>query len=183
MTENDILQRPNRIPWPPILLVSAVLAAWALQASWPVAVPLDWTGRWLRFTGATIAFAGLALDLAAMFAMRQARTNVLPHRAADQLVTSGVFAYSRNPIYLGNTLLLSGLALALVWPWLLATALVAAVLVHHLAIRREERHLSARFGAAFVEYAQRVPRWFGFRHRGDPDNTHPRLIDPRKHRK
>lgn len=170
MMKDDILQSPNRVPWPPILLLAAVLAAWALQALWPVTVPLAWAGGWLRFTGVAIAMAGVALDLAAMFAMRQARTNVLPHRAADHLVTSGVFAYSRNPIYLGNTLLLAGLALALAWPWLLATALVAAMLVDHLAIRREERHLSARFGEAFAQYAGRVPRWFGFHHRG-ADNT------------
>lgn len=173
MKENDVLQRPNRIPWPPILLIAAVLAAWALQTFWPVAVPLDWPGRWLRIVGAAIALAGLALDLAAMFAMRKAQTNVLPHRAADHLVTTGVFAYSRNPIYLGNTLLLTGLALALAWPWLLVTALVSAALVQHFAIEREERHLSARFGEEFAQYARRVPRWFGLRHRGDPDNTHP----------
>ncbi|KIQ96559.1 putative protein-S-isoprenylcysteine methyltransferase [Lysobacter sp. A03] len=77
-------------------------------------------------------------------------------------MTSGVFALSRNPIYLGNTLLLLGLALALHWPWLLVTALVAAVSVNQLAIKREERHLAARFGPVFAEYSQRVPRWFGF---------------------
>lgn len=137
----------------------------------------------LRVTGVLMVCLGLGLDLAAMHAMRHSRTNILPHRGADHLVTGGVFAFSRNPIYLGNTVLLAGLASALAWPWLMTTTACAVVLVEHLAIRREERHLSVRFGPAFTEYAQRVPRWFGFRHRGEADHTHPRLIDPRKHRR
>ncbi len=161
MVNNDILQRPNRIPWPPILLLAAVLAAWVLETLWPAAALFVSTGPWLRIIGAVAVLAGLALDLAAMRAMHRQHTNVMPHRGAQKLVTDGVFGFSRNPIYLGNTVLLSGLALALHWPWLLACALLSAVLVDRLAIRREERHLSARFGQAFTDYATRVPRWIG----------------------
>lgn len=162
MMNDDITQRPNRIPWPPILAVGAVLAAWILEAVWPTGEILDGAGRWARVTGILVAATGLGFDLAAMLTLHRARTNILPHRAAGHLVTNGVFALSRNPIYLGNTLLLLGLALALHSPWLLVTALVAAVLVNQLAIKREERHLAARFGTLFAQYRQRVPRWFGF---------------------
>ena len=182
---HDITRRPNRIPWPPILYLAAILAAFALEAVRSVRNLFESISVWLRVTSVLIACLGLGLDLAAMHAMRHSRTNILPHRGTDHLVSDGVFAFSRNPIYLGNTVLLAGLALTLAWPWLLATTAVAVavVLVDHLAIRREERHLTACFGPAFTQYAQRVPRWFGFHHRGDDDHTHPRLIDPRKHRK
>ena len=170
--ENDILQRPNRLPWPPILYVAALLAAWGLETLWPGDAMFAGSGAWLRVVGMVAATVGVALDLAAMLAMRRLRTNVMPHRGAQKLVTDGVFAFSRNPIYLGNALLLIGLALALHWPWLLACAVVSSLLVDRLAIRREERHLTARFGQAFTDYAARVPRWIGPRH-ADPHHTHP----------
>lgn len=174
MTGNDILRRPNRIPWPPLLYLAAVLAAWGLETILAADALFAGATPWLRALGVAMACLGLGFDLAAMRAMRRARTNVLPHRGADRLVTGGVFALSRNPIYLGNTVLLIGLALALAWPWLLATTAAAVVLVDRLAIRREERHLSARFGPAFADYARRVPRWFGFPRRRDPGNKNPR---------
>lgn len=165
--QDEIRERPNRIPWPPILYVTAVLAAWALETIWPLSPPALWSGAivCLRAVGIVLACVGAGLDLAAMVAMHRARTNVMPHRGAQHLVTDGVFAFSRNPIYLGNTLALAGIALALRLPWLLLMGLIAAVLVDRLAIRREERHLAARFGPAFADYARRVPRWIGRRRR------------------
>ena len=67
---------------------------------------------------------------------------------------------TRNPIYLGNVLLLVGAALAFGNPWFLVMtpAVVSAVTV--LAIRREEAHLAALFGSAWLGYARQVPRWF-----------------------
>lgn len=162
---HDISQRPNRIPWPPILVLTAIVTAWALESMWPAASLFEGSMPWLRIVGVVIALAGIGFDLAAMVAMHRARTNVMPNRGAQHLVSTGVFAISRNPIYLGNTLLLAGIALAWPLPWLLLTALISALLVDRLAIRREERHLSARFGAAFAEYMQRVPRWIGWRRR------------------
>lgn len=161
--EPDFTARPNSVPWPPIIFLGALLAALGLGALWPLGLgPLSSVG-WLRMAGIGLAAMGIALDVAAMLAMRQARTNILPHRGADRLVSGGVFALTRNPIYLGNTLLLLGVGLALPSAWMLAAALVAALLVDRLAIRREEQHLAARFGPAFADYAARVPRWIGVR--------------------
>jgi protein-S-isoprenylcysteine O-methyltransferase Ste14 len=93
--------------------------------------------------------------------MYRARTNILPHRAADKLLTSGVFALTRNPIYLGNTLLLTGIALFTAAVWLIPATMIAAFAVDRLAIRREELHLAVRFGDAFQAYVQTTPRWLG----------------------
>lgn len=159
--DQDFADRPNTVPWPPILYLAVVLAALALEAIWPVGPIPAATLAGLRIGGFVIAAAGLGLDLTAMLAMHRARTNILPHRAADRLLIGGVFAISRNPIYLGNTLLLIGVAMALPSLWMAAGALLAAALVDRLAIRREERHLATRFGPAYVDYARRVPRWIG----------------------
>ena len=159
----DFAARPNSVPWPPIIYLAVALAALGLGAAWPLDSPPPNSVRWLRMAGAAIAATGVALDVAAMLAMRRARTNILPHRGADRLVTDGAFALTRNPIYVGNTLLLAGLGVALPSAWMVAGALLAALLVDRLAIRREERHLSARFGQAYADYVARVPRWIGIR--------------------
>jgi protein-S-isoprenylcysteine O-methyltransferase Ste14 len=161
--KNDFQQRPNRVPWPPVIYVGVVVTAVGLQRIWPLGWSAAFPMQWLAPVGWATAVAGLLIDVAAMWAMRRARTNILPHRGADRLVTDGVFAFSKNPIYLGNTLLLFGVGMAFASIWLLAGAVVAAVLVDRLAIRREERHLAARFGKAYADYARQVGRWFGRR--------------------
>jgi protein-S-isoprenylcysteine O-methyltransferase Ste14 len=151
--END---SPNVVPWPPIIVLLAVVASMAMSRLWPLA-SIEWGG--LTVLGAALIVAGLGLDLSAIMTMRRANTNIMPNRAADLLVTTGPFRFSRNPIYLGNTVLLLGIGLTLGNYWFDVFALVAAWLVDQLAIRREERHLSSRFGAAWDDYASRTPRW------------------------
>ena len=104
---------------------------------------------------------GLALDLWAMATMWRHKANIMPHRAATALVTHGPFALSRNPIYLGNTVLLFGAGLAFGMAWFIPAAFLAAGLTGHLAIAREEAHLNARFGREWREYRLRVNRWVG----------------------
>jgi protein-S-isoprenylcysteine O-methyltransferase Ste14 len=101
-----------------------------------------------------------------MAVMWRARANILPHRAATALVTWGPFGFSRNPIYLGNTILLLGAGLAFGIAWFVPVAFAAAALTARLAIAREEAHLNARFGRAWREYAARVRRWVGRRPAG-----------------
>jgi protein-S-isoprenylcysteine O-methyltransferase Ste14 len=150
---------PNRIPWPPILFLVAIFLALALH--WQAALP--WPGGVARFVLAAIGLcligAGLALDIAAFRLFRKHRTTILPNRAASSLITEGPFAKSRNPIYLGNTLLIFGAGLLFGIGWLLPTALAAAVAVQKLAIEREESHLEASFGALWRDYAAKTPRW------------------------
>lgn len=155
---SDRSATPNTVPWPPIILTGAVAAAIALGRLYPVSgfVPTGWAAWGL---GGVAILAGLGFDLAAMVAMHRGRANILPHRPATALVTTGPFALSRNPIYLGNSLLLAGVGVAFGNAWFLLAAVVAARLVTLLAIRREEAHLAARFGAAWTAYAARTPRW------------------------
>jgi protein-S-isoprenylcysteine O-methyltransferase Ste14 len=77
----------------------------------------------------------------------------------DRLVTAGPYAVSRNPIYLGWTLIGAGIPLAMnaAWPLLLLQAAVA--FTHLVEIPREERHLERTFGDVYLSYKTRVPRW------------------------
>lgn len=166
MPEPGAAERPNRIPWPPLIYGAALLAGIVLGRYWPVGAPAVMEAMPVRLAGALVAACGLSLDLWSIVTLYRARTNILPHRAADHLVTTGPFAFTRNPIYLGNTLLVLGLGIAFANPWLVVFAPLAAIATDRLAARREEAHLAARFGAPFAAYRARVPRWIG-RAKGD----------------
>jgi len=149
---------PNRLPWPPMIFASLVLAA-ILAEEWQSLsfdAPLS-----LVLIGWALVGASIFLVLWAAVVMQRAKTTILPHRGSEALVVTGPFAISRNPIYLANSGVLIGAALAFGQPWLLGAALLDGLLVTHLAIKREEAHLAAKFGADWTAYSARVPRWFG----------------------
>jgi len=147
---------PNRIPWPPLILVGCVATAMVL--GW--FLPLEPFSVALSLPLGLAFFAvGIGLDFLAMRAMRRRAANILPHRSATALVTEFPFSISRNPIYLGNTLLLAGAGFLFANPWLLVMAMVSVLLVTELAIKREETHLEALFGEKWRHYTTQVPRW------------------------
>ena len=159
-----MIQAPNRLPWPPMILIATVVAAWALNTVAPISfanTALNTTA--LYWFGTAVVGIALSLDVAAMLTMYRARTNILPHRAAGKLVTTGPFAFSRNPIYLGNTLVLMGLGLRWSNAWLLLLAIIPTFAVTQLAIRREEQHLEALFGEDYRHYTDQVQRWIGWK--------------------
>lgn len=158
----DFAIRPNRIPWPPLIYAGAIAVALVLGDLWPAASGFLDDSETLRFFGVAVMLVGAGFDIGAMLTMSYHRANVLPHRAATVLLTSGPFRLSRNPIYLGNAIMLAGAAPAFANIWFLALLPATVSLVTMLAIHREERHLAALFGGAWTAYAARTPRWIGF---------------------
>lgn len=76
----------------------------------------------------------------------------------DQLVTSGIYAYTRNPMYLGHNIFLFGLALSL-RSWLGAIIAVANTIWFHSRVLGDEKQLEQQFGQPYLEYKARVKRW------------------------
>lgn len=97
--------------------------------------------------------------LLAVTEMRRQKTTVIPHLEADHLVQSGIFKRSRNPIYLGDVLLLAGFILR--WDAPLALPLVPALMwvLQRRFILPEEDRLRRKFGQAFEHYTQTTQRW------------------------
>ena len=101
---DDIAARPNRLPWPPIIYTGAFALCWVLHEAAPLAsldAILTGAPKWL---GLGLAGSGFMLDLLAMSALVRHRTAILPNMGSSALVSSGVFAYTRNPIYLADRL-------------------------------------------------------------------------------
>jgi protein-S-isoprenylcysteine O-methyltransferase Ste14 len=153
----DMSERPNRIPWPPILFLGALLAAniltWLLPFGLVQPVPAAVVG------GGAIFAAAIGLMLWAFLAFKAHNTSVLPHRRSEALISTGPFRWTRNPIYLAEAVLLAGLALVNGSVWYLAVIPPFILAVTKLAIVREEAHLAARFGPHWDAYAARVRRW------------------------
>ena len=108
-----------------------------------------------------LAAVGAGFDVAGLWAFRKARTTVnplTPHRSVA-VVSTGVYRFTRNPMYLGLALILLGLAVYLASPWALLGPLVFAAYITRFQIVPEERALQARFGAAYTAYRARVRRW------------------------
>lgn len=110
--------------------------------------------------GAGIIGVGLVLIGLAAWQMYRHKTTIIPHLEASNLVQTGVFSVSRNPIYLADVLILLGCILR----WNAPVALVLVpLLVWVLRVRfiqPEEARLRLRFGAAFDHYARNTRRWF-----------------------
>jgi protein-S-isoprenylcysteine O-methyltransferase Ste14 len=151
--------RPNRVPWPPIIYLSVVIAALVVDVNLPLPWLSNGAATLLKYLGGALGISALAIDLYAVQIFRDHQTTILPNKGATNLITSGPFAWSRNPIYVGNTLLVLGAGLFFGKWWLVILAPVAALLTQKLAIEREEKHLAAKFGAAWQEYSAKVRRW------------------------
>ena len=136
--------------YPPVWLATLAVPGWIAGRLWPHGPD------WMRIAGWTLVLAGLALLLLAAARMLARRTTLDPHGAPGALVTDGVFAWSRNPIYLADALILTGLCAAFGAP-LAALVLTPAfvAIVTQRFIRPEE----TRLAAAFAAYAARTRRW------------------------
>ena len=144
---------------PPFVFVAAFLVGMVLDR-WAMELRFGDRGRPVFLVAGWLLIAlGLGVMLWAIWTFTRARTSVLPFRPATAMVTSGPYGFSRNPMYLGLTLLYVGLSLltAMVWPLVVLPLAVWALTA--LVIRREERYLGAEFGAEYAAYRERVRRW------------------------
>jgi protein-S-isoprenylcysteine O-methyltransferase Ste14 len=154
-----------RIP-PPILMLLAAGVMWALNLWLPLA---HWIpGPWNLVGAAVPAAIGFVIAVAAFVRFHQVHTTVNPvdPSKATQLVTDGVFRFSRNPMYLGLVLLLIGWA---VWidsasPWIIPPLFM--IVITRVQIMPEEQALERLFGAQYVAYRRSVARWIGRSTRG-----------------
>lgn len=141
---------------PPILTVIhigiAYVAKWAIPL--PVAVP-----DMLQNIGFALVVVGFLLGVAAFMEFRRSRTTVDPHGSVTSIISSGIYRFIRNPIYLGYVLMLIGLPLNSGTYWGIVLAPVFIHLMNRLVIEREEAYLEKKFGAVYTGYKSRVRRW------------------------
>jgi len=131
--------------WLPVLFIGVPLLVpgHMTATAWIVGAVAIIAGEWIRLAG--VAAAGTVTR-------RRSRT-------VQRLVTYGVFAWVRNPLYVGNFLIWMGFTvISGVW-WFLPIAVVIFAVEYSLIVRYEEGVLESIFGADYLAYKQRVPRW------------------------
>ena len=141
---------------PPLIPACAVALGLALRFAWPIEfLPKNAASGF----GWPLLAAALSLAGAAAWEMKSAKTNVHAHKPATRLVTGGLFAFSRNPIYLAMVLAVAAIAGIVNSLWLLLLAGPTAFALQKLAIEPEERYLERKFGGEYLDYKARVRRW------------------------
>lgn len=109
--------------------------------------------------GAAIVAAGIAPIAVAMGVFRKAGQDPAPWTPSGSVIDTGIYAHTRNPMYLGMALIHLGLAIVLQSWVALALLPVAIIVIRTQVIAREERYLEGKFGAAYTDYKLRVRRW------------------------
>lgn len=151
---------PGVIAPPPVLAAAAVvlglLLDWVAPA-YVLTVMLSWGTRIIL--GVELLAAGGALIYAAVKVFRAAGTNPEPWKPSTAVASTGVYAWLRNPMYVGVLAMLIGLAILLASDWMIVTTVAAALVLHFGVVRREERYLEAKFGDVYRRYCKDVPRY------------------------
>jgi protein-S-isoprenylcysteine O-methyltransferase Ste14 len=144
---------------PPFVFVGGFLAAWLLDILLGFEVDGEGAGSIQIGLGVAAIAVGGALMFWGLTTFARARTPIIPDRPARQLVVTGPYRLSRNPMYLGLGALYSGLALILNMAWPLVLLPVVLLTLTAVVIVHEERHLRDAFGSEYDEYCRRVRRW------------------------
>ncbi|MCC7262816.1 MAG: isoprenylcysteine carboxylmethyltransferase family protein [Candidatus Latescibacteria bacterium] len=148
--------RPGIIAPPPLIYLVPFAAGLWLQRHLPLS--LEW-GGWEVWLGWPLVGAACLGFVLALMALARAGTSVNPYRASSAVAAAGIYRFSRNPIYLADTLFYLGAALLWGSGWQLLLLPVVLVVVQKGVITREEAYLERKFGAAYLAYKNRVRRW------------------------
>lgn len=146
-----------KIPPPAVAAVAAVVM-WGIARLAPqVSIPPG-----IRLVGAVVLLViGLAVGIAGVLSFRRARTTLDPLQPgkASALVSSGIYRFTRNPMYLGLLLVLVAWAVFQFSAWALLGVAGFVLYVGRFQITPEERALAGLFGGEYASYARRVRRW------------------------
>ncbi len=146
-----------RVP-PPVLALVIALLMWGLtSATGSIDIPLAYRGG----TALGLALFGSAIQAAAFVSLRRAKTTVDPTEPsrASTVVSTGIYSFSRNPMYIGRAVQLLAWAVFLASPFALLLVPVYLAYMARFQVVPEERALLARFGTPYESYRKRVRRW------------------------
>ena len=146
------------VRFPPPLIYLVFLALGILANVWyPLLLlpaPLAWA-----LGGLLIAAGALLGPIWGVHVLRRAGTTIRPDKPSENLVTSGPFRFSHNPLYLALTLIYAGAAIVADSGWALLLLIPVILIMRRFVIGREEAYLARTFGEEYERYKGAVRRW------------------------
>lgn len=143
---------------PPFVPLIGLLVGWALHALiWPLPLPLGTAAR--AGVAAVLLLAGLGLLAAAFRLFQRTGQDPAPWETTPEIIATGIYRYTRNPMYVSMGLLQAGLGVAFANGWIVLLVLPVWAAIQVIAIRHEEAYLERKFGAVYTDYKRKVRRW------------------------
>ncbi len=153
---NEEQDHAGIVAHPPVFYITATLIALGIDYVYPLAFGFDDLGGTL---GIAVFIIGVVITIMSfrMFASDKQSPSV--HEPTSSIYTSGIYAYSRNPIYLGVLLWMAGASLYFDILWLLIVCIPLVMFMNKVVIEKEETYLEGKFGDEYLAYKSQVRRW------------------------
>ena len=151
----------HQSPWKTAHTVfgAVLLTGLALHFYWPLTIQVYAETIPLKVIGTPLLLIGAVIILVAKRELEIHNQPSEPKATTTALIQSGLFKYSRNPLYLGLLIAFCGLAIAINKPWWLILAPLAVILTNYLLIIPEEQYLEKKFGEKYLSYKKSARRW------------------------
>jgi protein-S-isoprenylcysteine O-methyltransferase Ste14 len=153
---------PGVIARPILLFPTALVVGAAVDhlLRLPLPVPGDSAAHWIvAAVGAILIVAGITIFIMAVRGSSKAQTPLPTNQPVRALVTTGIFNWSRNPVYLAFFLSYVGIGLLVRSSWILLLVVPLAMIIRFGVVAREEDYLKREFGDDYRQYRSRVRRW------------------------
>jgi protein-S-isoprenylcysteine O-methyltransferase Ste14 len=157
--QDEQKDHPDVVIFPPVLLLATIALGVILGQFFPLGFLTKLPGIPRLVIGAVLLVGGLSVVANVRRVFNASGTSIRPDQPTTALVTTGLFAHARNPVYLSGTIALIGVALLLASDWILLLTVPMLLILHYGEVLREERYLERKFGEPYRSYTARVPRY------------------------
>ena len=155
----EATDRPQIVIFPPLIVIATLVLGCALQWLMPLGLLVNVGHTWRIVVGVPVLIVGLLAAASGRVALMRHGTNVNPLRPAVALVTEGIYRWTRNPMYVGISTALLGIALIFAVDWLPIVLLPGLFILHFGVVLREEQYLDRKFGETYRRYKLSTPRY------------------------
>jgi protein-S-isoprenylcysteine O-methyltransferase Ste14 len=149
----------NVVVFPPVVPIATIALGFALQWAFPLGLLVQFDQVDRVVIGLGLFVIGALISSSGSVTLARSATNVLPSKPTLKIVSKGIYGWTRNPIYVGGSFAMVGIAVAFALDWLVLLQIPAHLILHYGIIRREERYLEQKFGEEYRSYKARVPRY------------------------
>lgn len=155
----QLSDHPNVAVFPPAIPLATLAIACGLQWLFPLGLLSGIGIAWRIGVGAVATIVGVLITVNGRLALTSRGTNVNPFRPVTALVTTGIYLWTRNPMYVGIAPVMCGIAFMFALDWLLLLVVPSYLILHFCVIEREEQYLERKFGDEYSRYRARAPRY------------------------